>query len=99
MTNIIYLVVGIVVGFFLGKVFGGAGDKSFLVSGQEAEKEKNLERVMEYFSGRGQVSNDDVEQFLGVSDATAERYLNELEHSGRIRQVGQTGKHVVYEKI
>jgi len=107
MTNIIYLVVGGVVGYFVGKFFGGARDKSGLVTGQGVEKEKNLEKVMGYFSrstssgqeGKVQVSNNDVEQLLGVSDATAGRYLDELEKQGKIRQVGQTGKYVVYEKI
>jgi hypothetical protein len=33
-----------------------------------------------------------------VSDATATRYLEELELWGHIRQVGRTGKHVTYKK-
>jgi len=33
-----------------------------------------------------------------VSDATATRYLEELEKEGFIRQVGRTGRHVYYEK-
>lgn len=36
---------------------------------------------------------------LGISDATAERYLNELEKEGKVRQVGGTGSGVFYEKI
>ena len=46
-----------------------------------------------------QVTNDEVEKLLHVSDATATRYLSALEKEGRIRQVGKTGHGVVYSKI
>jgi len=39
-----------------------------------------------------------VENLLLVSDATATRYLDELEKEGKIKQVGKTGKGVFYEK-
>ncbi len=35
----------------------------------------------------------------GISEATATRYLEELEKEGKIKQVGKTGAHVFYEKI
>ena len=46
-----------------------------------------------------QVTNDEVERLLRVSDATATRYLDLLEKEGKLRQEGKTGKHVVYVKI
>lgn len=46
-----------------------------------------------------QVSNNEVQKLLRVSDATATRYLDMLEKEGRLRQEGKTGKHVVYVKI
>ena len=51
------------------------------------------------FEGQGRVANNDVEKALGVSDATATRYLDELEKQGLIRQVGKEGKYVYYEKV
>ena len=42
------------------------------------------------------MTNNDIEKLLGVSNATAERYLNELEKEGKIRQVGTTGQTVYY---
>jgi len=37
-------------------------------------------------------------KLLGVSDATATRYLEELEHEGLIKQQGETGKYTYYQK-
>lgn len=78
------------------------------VEKQAREKEENKRKILEFFEspssakaseGRGKVANDDIENLLGVSDATVTRYLDELEKEGRIRQVGRTGRHVYYEKI
>ena len=46
-----------------------------------------------------QVTNDEVEKFLHVSDATATRYLSQLEKEGKIKQNGKTGKWVSYSRI
>lgn len=43
------------------------------------------------------ITNNDVEKLLGVSDATATRYLDELEKQGKVRQVGKTGRSVYYQ--
>ena len=129
MSNITYLIIGIVVGYIIGKSFGRAQDKlgqgkgsfdkapstelrtsqdkSGLIKEQAEEKKRHLEKVVEYINGKhpstssGQVdfTNDQIQQLLGVSDATAERYLQEMEVWGKIRQVGRTGKQVTYEKI
>lgn len=42
------------------------------------------------------VVNNDIEKILGVSDATATRYMNELEKEQRVRQIGKTGNAVYY---
>lgn len=70
-----------------------------LIAKQKEEKEKNLEKILIYFTGHEKVTNDDVEKLLGVSDATATRYLEELEKEGKVRQVGTEGRFVYYEKI
>ncbi len=36
---------------------------------------------------------------LGVLDASATRYLDELEKKDRVKQVGRTGKYVYYKKV
>ena len=69
-------------------------------------KRKKLDRIMTLFekqkngsTGSPQVTNDEVEKLLHVSDATATRYLDTLEKENRIKQTGKTGAAVFYEKI
>ncbi|MBU4142612.1 hypothetical protein KJ590_01245, partial [Patescibacteria group bacterium] len=76
-------------------------NRESLIERQAAEKEENKLRIMDFFAGApgNKVVNDDIEKLLGVSDATVTRYLDELEKEGKIRQVGQTGRYVYYEKV
>ncbi len=103
MPNITYLVIGLVIGYILGKRKVGpsvdSGQDSTLITEQAEEKKRNFEKVMAYFDQNRQATNDQIQQLLGVSDATAERYLQEMEVWGKIKQVGRTGKQVTYEKI
>ena len=71
---------------------------SELVKKQAVEKEKNMQRILKLLEGNNKATNDDVEKLLGVSNATAERYLNELEKEGVLRQIGDTGRNVFYQK-
>lgn len=71
---------------------------TILLSRQEKEKSEHLQRVMELAGSQEQIKNDDVQKLLKVSDATAERYLNELEKEGKLKQVGSTGRGVFYKK-
>ena len=70
-----------------------------LVEIQAKEKEENKKRILGVFETQSPLTNNHIEQLLGISDATATRYLDELEKEGHIRQVGKTGRHVYYEKI
>jgi len=36
---------------------------------------------------------------LGVSNTTAERYLDQLEKAGKLKQIGKTGQGVTYNKV
>ena len=62
-------------------------------------KRKKLDRVMSLFLQQSKITNDEVEKFLHVSDATATRYLSQLEKEGRIKQNGRTGAGVSYSRI
>jgi predicted HTH transcriptional regulator len=62
-------------------------------------KRKKLDRVMTLFLKKSKITNNEVKDFLHVSDATAERYLNILEKENKIKQVGKTGKAVSYSRI
>ncbi len=62
-------------------------------------KRKKLGRVMTLFLKQSKITNDEVEKFLHVSDATATRYLSQLEKEGKIKQSGKIGKGVSYSRI
>ena len=63
------------------------------------KKRKKLESILNLFAKRTNITNDEVEKFLHVSDATATRYLSILEKENKIKQVGKTGKGVSYSRI
>lgn len=82
--------------FILGLIIGGAGvwvmmrkRKINLNPMQSEHKEQNLEKVMAIAREKGEIRNDDIQYVLGVSDATAERYLGELEAQGKLVQIGE----------
>ena len=109
---IIVGIAGIILGIYFGKRrtsntsliranrrIGSEREKESEAREDVEKKRENLEKIREFFAGQGRAANDDVEKLLGVSDATATRYLDELEKEGLIRQVGRTGKHVYYENL
>ncbi len=65
-------------------------------------------KILKLFSAQGgsasggdnktEITNDDVQRTLGVSDATATNYLNELEQEGHITQIGKEGRGVKYTR-
>lgn len=67
-----------------------------LISEQARQKEQNKKRILEFLRASGKAGNNDIENLLGVSDATATRYLHELELEGKVQQVGETGQSVYY---
>ena len=67
-------------------------------NGQRKEKGLNKKKVLAFLDTRGRITNDEVEGLLGVSNATAERYLDELENSGEVKQIGKTGRGVFYTR-
>lgn len=67
------------------------------VEKQHENKQQGKERVLGYLKQNGNITNNDVEKLLVVSDATASRYLTELEEERKIEQVGERGRFVSYK--
>ncbi len=69
---------------------------------QAKEKAEHKQKILSFLAAQDevnpQITNNDVEKLLGVSNATAERYLDELEQEGALKQVGKTGRNVYYKK-
>lgn len=89
MKAIILIVIALGVGFFLGRY------TARIIKGK---KQKHLAEILHYLESHDQITNNEVEKMFAVSDATAERYLNELEKEGAIAQLGKTGRNVSYTK-
>jgi len=112
MNTYLYFIIGVAIGGVLvwrvlsrGKADGASvgaaekgGEKAGLVERQAKEKEENKKKIMEFFDSVSdkRITNNDVEKLLGVSDATATRYLDELEKEGLARQAGEAGRSVYY---
>ena len=96
--TIIYILIGFGVGYWIaGRFFGRK--KGNLTNDEREKKAKEARgRVMKLFNGKSEITNNNVEELLGVSDATATNYLDELERQGRITQVGRTGRFVYYKR-
>ena len=95
---IIFLIIGvagIVVGYYLAarrKMVGRGA-----VERRQTEKDMNINKLKEYLKGKTTVTNDEIGRFLGVSDSTATRYMDELEKEGVVEQVGKEGRGVHYK--
>ena len=60
-------------------------------------EKKYKDKIIEMLNERGEITNNNVENMLGVSDASATNYLDGLEKEGKIVQVGTIGRSVKYK--
>lgn len=74
--------------------------------GLDAKKRENKEKILTLLrkgsasaQGSGEtrkLSNSQIREALGVSDRSVIRYMDELEREGKVEQVGNTGRGVLY---
>ncbi|PCI28190.1 hypothetical protein COB55_04155 [Candidatus Wolfebacteria bacterium] len=102
MENILYFIAGLALGFWIkGR---GVTTTTATTDSKAQEKElnqfeakvENKKKIFELAQSMERITNEDVEQLLGVSDATATRYLSELEEEEKIQQIGTVGTGVYY---
>ncbi len=65
---------------------------------QKEIKNQNKAKVMALFEHQKKIANNDVQKELGISSATAFRYLEELEKEGKLKQNNKFGRFVYYTK-
>ena len=73
-----------------------------IIEKQAEEYQKNKQKILSFLAtqnAQAQITNDDIQNLIGFSDASAERYLNELEKEGALKQIGKTGVKVYYTKL
>lgn len=83
---------GIALGMYLARRKANAG----FIAKQIEQKAENKQKILEFVQKHGKIQNNDVEKLAGVSNATAERYLDELEKEGKLTQHGEIGRSVYY---
>lgn len=89
---IIVAIAGIALGMYIARRKANAG----FIAEQTAKKSENKQKILAFVQEHGKVQNNDVEKLAGVSNATAERYLDELEKEGKLVQHGVIGQSVFY---
>jgi predicted HTH transcriptional regulator len=100
MKTLLILLSGMIVGFGAAWFLGGnkKDDNQGIVKERTDKKKENQGRVLEYIQDKEKFTNDEIEKLLGVSHSTAFRYLEEFEKEGIIKQIGESGSGVYYEK-
>jgi len=63
---------------------------------QTIRKNANKEKALAFIQEKKEAGNEEIRQYLNVSRRSAVRYLDELEKEGKIEQVGDIGRGVVY---
>jgi len=95
MNQIFIFILGVAIGavaiWFFVKNKNSNSPSFNLIQKQAQEKAEHLKKILEALErksfgtaqdGNARISNNDVEKLAGVSHATAERYLDELEKKG-----------------
>ncbi|MCK9211790.1 MAG: DUF977 family protein [Candidatus Paceibacterota bacterium] len=89
---IIVAIAGVALGMYIARRKANAG----FIAKQVEQKAENKEKILAFAQEHGKIQNNDVEKLAGVSNATAERYLDELEKEGKLTQHGTIGQNVFY---
>jgi len=88
---IIVAIAGIALGMYIAR-----RNANGLIAEQSEKKAENKNKILTFVQEHGKIQNNDIEKLAGVSNATAERYLDELEKEGKLTQHGSIGQGVFY---
>lgn len=91
------LIIGALVVYLLMHKVRTSDSIAAVVEQRSSEKQNRKERIMDLVQQKGTIANNDVEELLNVSDATATNYLQELEEEGKLKQNGSHGRFVTYQ--
>ncbi len=83
---------GIALGMYIARRSSNAG----FIAKQMEQKAENKQKILEFVQTNGKIQHHDAEKLTGVSNATAERYLDGLEKEGKLTQHGTIGQAVFY---
>lgn len=83
----------------LQKLSGPGKGMSRYLEVKDKVKEEKKNKILALMQEKGEIANNEVEKLLNISDATATRYLDELEKEGKIIAVGEKPRQVKYKII
>ena len=96
MSTFLIFIAGVVLGFEIGRRVSAPAPVAPQNLEQREEKEERKRKILALIAERGEIRNADAESLIDVSDASATRYLDELQAEEKIVQVGDTGRGVSY---
>lgn len=94
--NYFVLIIVALTGIALGMYIARRSQNTGFIAKQMEQKSENKQKILAFIQEHGKIQNNDVEKLVGVSNATAERYLDELEKEGKLTQHGSIGQSVFY---
>ncbi len=94
--NYVILIIVAVFGIALGMYIARRNKTVGYIAKQMEQKADSKQKILTFVQEHGKIQNNDVEKLAGVSNATAERYLDELEKEGKPTQHGTIGQNVFY---
>lgn len=94
--NYLILIIVAIIGIALGMYLARRNTNAEFIAKQMEQKTENKQKILAFVQEHGKIQNNDVEKLAGVSNATAERYLDELEKEGKLTQHGEIGQAVFY---
>jgi len=94
--NYVVLIIVAIAGIALGMYIARQKVNTGFIAKQIEQKVENKQKIIVFMQEHGKIKNNDVEKLTGVSGATAERYLDELEKEGKLTQHGTIGQGVFY---
>ncbi len=96
--NCFVLIFVAIAGIALGMYLARRGNEGWTqpLDYARAKKAENKKKILAFVQEHKKIQNNDVEKLTGVSNATAGRYLEELEKEGKLIQHGAIGHGVFY---
>jgi len=94
--NYLVLIIVALAGIALGMYIARRNANAEFIAKQIEQKTENKQKILAFVQEHGKIQNNEVEKLAGVSNATAERYLDELEKEGKLTQHGTIGQNVFY---
>jgi len=96
-TLLIVGILGIALGFTLGRRGAREHLSTFINKERYIGKERKKDMLLKHLGDRGRLTNSETQELLGISDSTVVRYFDELEEEGKVVQKGESGRDVYYE--